>query len=169
MSNILENKKKGRNFESSIRKVLSQYCYVFKKGVSTPGVDIVAIYSLPNEIKGVNHISFIIEAKISTNYKRILNSKEILERIKKNFREEIIEFLTKTKIFPLAILIIKEINKYWFFVYDFEENLLYRVAVPFKTIKKGIEFFLDLEVFRKLLQELNQKEKEEFFDLTEVY
>jgi len=121
-----KGKNKGRQFEYKIRKFfIENGCFVYVKGVSTPGPDILAI-------KG-NKV-FLIECK---NY----SSKTMkLDTLLKNTRLQIKEYesikneiIQKTILKPILMAIIKYDKKY-FLLKDDEIHLLKN----FKEIKNFI-------------------------------
>ena len=135
---VTKNKKRGSRWESKVKSFLSSLgWFVNKTGVSTPGIDILAIKE---------NIALLIETKSNFNPKKEkFNIKPYLEAYE--------ELKDKTQLEPYILLFIKYNNnavKYKIFYYDFENNkfelFLSATHLPFiselltpENIKKNLE------------------------------
>ena len=159
METIKKNKSKGRIFEGKVKEAFNTFCYVYKSGVSTKGVDLIGITKLDD----LYNIIFLIEAKYKED--GILTKQEIIN-IKKNFEETVYSIFNKTNLIPIPLIVLKmrkeSYGSYLLIIlrpFNLEEGF---VLGFFKSLKELISF---LEFNKEYL--INELDKENGFELLE--
>jgi len=144
MEHIVRNKEIGRHFESKVNQYFSVYCYTYKSGVSTRGLDLIAISK--------SNIIYLIETKVRSG--KIYISE--LQNVFDNFKIEMERIIKYTNLLPLPLVIIKNVeNKkygyYYLILFNMNKDEIFLFGA-FKKLQNLVDFVIvNEEILARLI------------------
>jgi hypothetical protein len=159
---IKKNKQKGRVFEGKVKEAFDSFCFTYKSGVSTKGVDLIAITSLEDNL----NVIFLIEVK---DRKDGFISNDEIRSIIKNYSKDLNSIANKTNLIPIPILVLKKQNEnntsYLLGVFN-PLDLDYIYLFGYFKLLREVVFFLQHSLYY-IISELYEKDKHKAFEVFE--